>query len=106
MIIHRLSTTAGRWSGLGIMLAVLVYAALPLYLREHLDIPCLFTALFGITCPGCGMKTAIIDLLAGRWQHATTTNLLSPAVVACIFAAAVRDVRRNWGIRGTIGGGI
>ena len=40
--------------------------------------PCPFKAVFGIPCPGCGLSTAVGQLLHGHWQAAMTTHAFAP----------------------------
>jgi len=40
--------------------------------------PCPFKAAFGIPCPGCGLSTAVGQLLHGHLQAAMTTHAFAP----------------------------
>jgi hypothetical protein len=40
--------------------------------------PCPFKAAFGISCPGCGLSTAVALLLHGDWHAAMTTHAFAP----------------------------
>ena len=42
---------------------------------------CPFKALFGIPCPGCGLTTAIAELLRGDWRASLTTHAFAPVFV-------------------------
>jgi len=44
--------------------------------------PCPFKALFGIPCPGCGLSTAVAQLLHGHWQAAMATHAFAPLFLA------------------------
>ena len=71
------------------MVAMLLYAITD----GEIDvcIPCLWTTIFGVHCPGCGLTTASIDLLkldfAGAWE----ANPLVFAVLPAIVFFAVSD---------------
>ena len=39
---------------------------------------CPFKASTGVNCPGCGLGTAVLLLLQGKWQLALTTHFFSP----------------------------
>src|SRR4051812_18215131 len=69
----------------------LLYSALPMSARAWLDVPCLFTAAFGIHCPGCGMKTAIVALLQLDWPGAISLNPLAPAALAALAWVSIRQ---------------
>lgn len=72
---------------------VLIYWALPPSGREIFDIPCIFTAFFGIHCPGCGMKTAIIQLLGMDYRRAVATNPLAPGALFTVTWVSVQQIR-------------
>jgi len=37
------------------------------WIEAH-QLPCLFKAVFGIDCPGCGFQRAVLFLLKGEWE--------------------------------------
>jgi hypothetical protein len=76
-----------------LLVAAVTYSFLPATIRDNVDIPCLFTWFAGIKCPGCGVKTAISELLAGDWQEAMNTNQAAPLVLAAMVLAAGREIR-------------
>jgi ACR3 family arsenite efflux pump ArsB len=39
-------------------------------------IPCLWKSIFGITCPGCGLTTAFINLIKLDFKNALESNVL------------------------------
>jgi len=39
---------------------------------------CPIKAALGIPCPGCGLTTAILELLRGDWRQALTTHAFAP----------------------------
>ena len=74
---------------------MLVYAAIGLLLRAYAGInilpPCLYSTLFHVRCPGCGITTATTLILQGRLTDAWHTNpLVFPAIII-ILAALVAD---------------
>lgn len=70
----------------------LVPAVLPLlvlliptrWIERH-PVPCLFTAVLGVRCPGCGMTRAISCAVHGRLRDAVSYN---PLVVLVLPLAA------------------
>lgn len=55
---------------------------------EHLPIFCLFKAITGIPCPGCGMTRAFLELAKGDFVTAFQLNPLSiPFFLVLIFSA-------------------
>ncbi len=69
---------------LGLLPLVVVYAMLPPALASRIDIPCLWTALLGVICPGCGLKSALSRLLHGDFAGGVAINALSPLVLALL----------------------
>ena len=86
-----LSYLQARW----LLAIVLVYAAIGLLLRAYAGInilpPCLYTTLFHIHCPGCGITTATTLILQGHFADAWHTNPLAFPAIIIIFAALVTD---------------
>ena len=79
--------------------AVVLYSAIPDSWRGPVDIPCLFTVVFGVHCPGCGLKRSIIKLLAGDLNGSIAINPLGPLALACItfvFAEEAKNIFRGW----------
>lgn len=63
--------------------------------RAIVDLPCLFTMILGLQCPGCGLKTAIVALIDGDLSRALTINPVAPIVLALmvlIFVHGARDL--------------
>jgi len=54
------------------------------WLEAH-QLPCLNKSFLGIDCPGCGMQTAIIELLKG---HILESIKIYPALIPTIFMIA------------------
>jgi hypothetical protein len=61
--------------------------------------PCPFKAVFGIPCPGCGLTTAIGELLRGDWRAAYTTHAFAPvfvlAFMVILAAVILPEVQRR-----------
>ncbi len=57
-------------------------------------IPCMFHAITGLQCPGCGITTAILSLLRGDLQGAVYANLgltfLLPILIPLLISIWVR----------------
>jgi hypothetical protein len=70
----------------------ITYWLLPPHARAFLDVPCFFTAIFGIHCPGCGMKSAVVDLLNLEWRRALATNSLSPAALLSLAWVSASEI--------------
>jgi hypothetical protein len=46
----------------------------------------------GITCPGCGMTTAVAMLLQGQWQLALQTHAFAPVILMVLMLVLVAIV--------------
>jgi hypothetical protein len=70
--------------GVGVLQTGLFLAHLPGW-------PCPFKALTGLPCPGCGLTTAIAELLGGDWRGAIATHAFAPVFVVAflVMLAAV-----------------
>lgn len=53
---------------------------------DHGPILCLFRALTGIPCPGCGMTRAMIAFAMGDWHRAADYNLLALPLFLTVIA--------------------
>ncbi len=52
--------------------------------------PCVFKAVLGIPCPGCGISTSISQLLHGDWQGSIATHAYGPVFLAgLVFVVGV-----------------
>ena len=96
MTVRKLSTSIlsylqARW----LLAIVLVYAVTGLLLRAYADInilpPCLYSTLFHVRCPGCGITTATTFILKGHLADAWHTNPLAYPAIIIISAAIITD---------------
>lgn len=81
---------------------VIIYVVLPVTWRRPVDVPCLFTRLFGIHCPGCGLKSSITALLSGDLHTSLAINPLGMPTFACIFLVFIEgagELARVWGLQ-------
>jgi hypothetical protein len=58
-------------------------------------IPCPIRSFFGLRCPGCGMTTATLALVRGRFREAFTANPLAVPIWLLIAWAVVSETRRD-----------
>jgi hypothetical protein len=59
-----------------------------------IGIPCLFTAIFGIQCWGCGMTHALIALVKFQFTEAWNENPLIMIVLPLVTFAVIQDFLR------------
>ena len=83
-LIDKIGVTPVRVVQLGLLPLATLYAFLPPALASRIDLPCLWLTLFGVACPGCGLKSAISCLLHGDFARALAINALSPLVLALL----------------------
>ncbi|MCS4226770.1 DUF2752 domain-containing protein [Sphingobacterium sp. BIGb0165] len=71
-------------------------AAIALYMLTdiHILVPCLWKAISGYECPGCGMTTALIALLQMKWEEAWSANPMIFGLVPVFIFLILRDFRR------------
>jgi len=50
---------------------------------------CPILAVTGIPCPGCGLTTAIVDLLRGDWRASISTHAFAPIFLLAFFILLV-----------------
>ncbi|GHV97061.1 DUF2752 domain-containing protein [Lactobacillus nasalidis] len=79
--------------------SIILAAALALLASYHLTghgLPCLFRALTGYLCPGCGMTRAINSILLGNfaqaWQYNPLSLTLLPLLALYLLYKTVRYV--------------
>ena len=74
----------------GVILSGVFFAALDLDLLAYpgFGIPCLFHAITGIECPGCGMTRALVLIGQLQWETALHMN---PLVFPLLGAAALQS---------------
>lgn len=74
---------------------VFAYIFLSVFLKSlsiiDITIPCLWTTIFGMRCPGCGLTTASIELTHFHFKEAFDTNPLVYIVVPAIAFYIVSD---------------
>ncbi len=62
---------------------------------DGFGIPCVFRAVTGIACPGCGMTRALLLASQWQWSEAWRMNpLLFPLLAACGVGAVRTAARR------------
>jgi hypothetical protein len=78
-----------RWiilifAGVGVVQLMLTIAGLPGW-------QCPVRAVFGVTCPGCGLTTAVGQLLKGDWQTGVQTHAFAPLllIILILMLAAI-----------------
>lgn len=71
-------------------------AAIVLYMLSdiHILIPCLWKAVTGYECPGCGLTTALIALLKMEWAYAWSANPMIYGIVPVVIFLILRDFWR------------
>ncbi|MBP5322934.1 MAG: DUF2752 domain-containing protein [Bacteroidaceae bacterium] len=72
----------------------LVGLLLRLYTSVNILPPCLWTAIFHVHCPGCGMTRACLRLMQFDFAGAWHANPLTIPVIVGILAAIVVDFRK------------
>jgi Protein of unknown function (DUF2752) len=72
------------------IVAYMIFSVL-LYAATDIDIciPCLWTAVFGVHCPGCGLTTATINIarldFAGAWEANKFAFIVLPAILIFVY---------------------
>jgi hypothetical protein len=54
--------------------------------------PCPIKTFLGIPCPGCGLSTAMVYLLQGKWENALHSHAFAPLFLLGFALAAVVSV--------------
>ncbi len=63
-------------------------------------IPCLWKSIFGITCPGCGLTTAFINLIKLDFKNAFESNFLIFFILPLGLYYLIQDyVKFKWRIK-------
>ncbi len=62
--------------------------------------PCPVKTFLGIPCPGCGLSTAVVYLLQGKWENALRSHAFAPLfligfVLAAVVTMAPGETRRQ-----------
>ena len=73
----------------GLILVGVGTAQIGLFLAHLPGWPCPFKAVFGIPCPGCGLTTAIGELLRGDWRASLATHAFAPVFVLAFLVMGV-----------------
>jgi len=70
--------------------------AIALYMVSdiHILIPCLWKAISGYECPGCGLTTAFIALLKMQWEDAWSANPMIFVLIPVFICLILRDFKR------------
>ncbi|MGE8242739.1 hypothetical protein D3C87_712360 [compost metagenome] len=70
--------------------------AIALYMLSdiHILIPCLWKAITGYECPGCGLTTAFVALLRMQWAYAWSANPMIYVLVPAFIFLILRDFWR------------
>lgn len=93
---HRVPSVSLRREAIGrvsIVVALLAYGLIVDPETGQRGIPCLWKALFGFECPGCGLSRAGALLVRGRFAEAVHTNwLIFPFVLVWGHTALTRHV--------------
>jgi len=82
----------GRAVQIGLLPLVVTYALLPPSWASRLDVPCLWTALLGVACPGCGLKSALSCLVRGEFTKGLEINPLAPLVLALLAYLFIESI--------------
>ncbi|WP_051656620.1 DUF2752 domain-containing protein [Butyrivibrio sp. AE3004] len=67
-----------------IIAAILMLNAI-VYIVTGYGIPCVFKLITGLSCPGCGMTHAYLELLHGNIEGAISYNILSVTVMPLLI---------------------
>ncbi len=58
--------------------------------------PCPVKSFLGIPCPGCGLSTAVVYLLQGKWENALRSHAFAPLFLfGFVLAAAITALPGN-----------
>jgi len=80
------------------LLSILLKATTPV----DITVPCIWKSLFHLSCPGCGLTSAAIDILKLDWAAAWDSNplvyVVLPAIVGLVatdFSAFMKKNRKS-----------
>lgn len=81
-----------------LMSIAILYIIISILLKSFSDInitiPCLWTTIFGMKCPGCGLTTASVELTHLHIQQAFQTNPLIFIILPAIAYYIISDYRK------------
>lgn len=83
-------TLQNRW--LVIILTVLGIVQIGLAASGLGGWQCPLNSALGVSCPGCGLTTAIIMLLKGNWLNAARTHAFAPLVLIVLILMSVAGI--------------
>jgi len=89
-------STSTRGKAALYLLLPLLFLLIPTRWLEAHPAPCLFRALFGVRCPGCGMTRALSCALHGRWRDAWRYNPLVVVVLPLLAGEWLRLIATEW----------
>lgn len=89
----RVTLGAGLTLSLCVSALPLAVLLLPTRWLERHPVPCLFTALLGVRCPGCGMTRAVSCAVHGRFRDAMRYNPLVAVVLPLAACEWLRFVQ-------------
>lgn len=95
-----LSYIAKNRIGTALGVYVIVGLFLKIGFQTNIFIPCLWSRIFGIRCPGCGLTRASVQLLSFNFAAAFETNPLTfvilPAMAFYIAQDFLKHVKRTF----------
>jgi hypothetical protein len=64
----------------GIIACIMLYSGIFSAEKENHPIPCLYTKLTGVTCPGCGLSRSFSAMIRGEFVKAKIYNSNGPKI--------------------------
>jgi hypothetical protein len=79
-------------------IVIILYFLLSILLKMHgivdITIPCFFSYVFDIHCPGCGLTRAFIEILRFNFISAWIYNPLIYIIIPSVFYYILKDYSR------------